>query len=251
MKARKSVGLAVALSAVLGTAVAAGPAPAGATSCPLPRFGPGATYHPHIDPASFTDQVTNPWFPLRIGTTWLYAGVDTGDPTVDVVKSTRHTRVIDRVRTRLVADRVFVNGHLEERTSDYYAQDACGNVWYFGEDTAELDARGRVTSREGTWHAGIDGAEPGVVMQAHPQLNRRFRQEWYAGVAEDTFVVRDLSTSVTVPFGSFHHALRTAEFSRLEPNVVDNKYYVRGIGEVKEVAVKGPQERLALVDVLH
>ena len=88
-------------------------------------------------------------------------------------------------------------------------------------------------------------------MQAHPQLNRRFRQEWLAGVAEDTFAVRDMSTSVTVPFGTFNHALRTSEFSRLEPNVLDNKYYVRGIGEVKEIAVKGPLERLRLVDILR
>jgi hypothetical protein len=188
---------------------------------------------------------------LRVGTTWLYTGRDGGDPVVDVVKSTRHTRMIDGVRARVVADRLFAAGHLAERTSDYFAQDICGNVWYFGEDTAELGPRGRVLNTEGTWHAGVDGAQPGVFMQAHPQVGRRFRQEWLRGVAEDTFVVRDRAVSVTVPFGSFTHALRTAEFSRLEPNVVDSKYYVRGIGEVAERAVKGPQETLGLVDVLR
>jgi hypothetical protein len=188
---------------------------------------------------------------MRVGTTWLYAGRRDGAAVVDIVKATRHTRMIHGVRTRVVADRLFARGHLAERTSDYYAQDACGNVWYFGEDTAELDARGRVTSRDGTWHAGVDGAQPGVVMQARPQLGRRFRQEWLAGVAEDTYVLRDRSATVTVPLGTFTHALRTAETSRLEPAVTDNKYYVRGIGEVKEVAVRGPQERLGLVEVLR
>jgi hypothetical protein len=188
---------------------------------------------------------------MRVGATWFYTGRGDGEAVIDVVKATRHTRVIAGVRARVVADRLYARGHLAERTSDYYAQDACGNVWYFGEDTAELDRRGRVTSREGTWHAGVNGAEPGVVMQAHPQLDRRFRQEWFAGHAEDTYVLRDRAATVTVRAGTFHSALRTVETSRLEPNVVDNKYYVRGIGEVKEVAVKGPLERLSLVEVLR
>ena len=142
------------------------------------------------------------------------------------------------------------NGVLEERTSDYYAQDRCGNVWYFGEDTAELDRHGRVIDTEGSFHAGVDGAQPGVYMQAHPQLGRKFRQEWYRGQAEDVFYAVDLSTPVRVPFRTFHHALRTAETTALEPGVLDNKYYVRGIGEVVEVTVQGPTEKLVLVDIL-
>ncbi|MDT4921367.1 MAG: hypothetical protein QOI15_2269 [Pseudonocardiales bacterium] len=252
MRAIRIAGIGMVVAGVLSIA-GAGPAAAraGAGGCPLPRFGPGRDYHPHIDAARFSSLVDNAWFPLRVGTTWLYAGRRDGQAVVDVVKATRHTRMIDGVRTRVVADRLFAGGRLAERTSDYFAQDACGNVWYFGEDTAELDEHGRVTSRDGTWHAGVDGAEPGVVMQAHPQLDRRFRQEWYAGSAEDTFSVRDRTARVTVPAGTYTHALRTAEHSRLEPNVIDNKYYVRGIGEVQEIAVHGPQERLGLVEVLR
>jgi hypothetical protein len=242
--------VAVLAGAFLLGAVAAGPASA-AGGCSLPRFGPGVDYHPHIDPARFGAKVTNPWYPLRVGTTWLYAGRDGADHVVDVVKATRHTRMIDGVRTRVVADRLFAAGQLAERTSDYFAQDRCGNVWYFGEDTAELGPHGRVLNTDGTWHAGVGGAQPGVFMQAHPQLDRRFRQEWLRGVAEDTFALRDRSASVTVPYGSFEHALRTSEFSRLEPDVLDNKYYVRGIGDVKELAVRGPREVLRLVDVLR
>jgi hypothetical protein len=139
---------------------------------------------------------------------------------------------------------------LQERTSDYYAQDRCGNVWYFGEDTAELDRHGNVVSTEGSFHAGVDGAQPGVYMQAHPQVGRRFRQEWYQGHAEDVFKVISRSSSVSVPYGSFRHALRTEETNALEPEVVDNKYFVKGIGEVAELAVKGPREELRLVEII-
>ena len=87
-------------------------------------------------------------------------------------------------------------------------------------------------------------------MQAHPQVGRRFRQEWYPGQAEDTYSVICRSARVTVPAGSFRHALRTRETTALEPGVVDNKYYVRGIGTVEEGTVKGPLENLVLVEVI-
>jgi hypothetical protein len=237
---------------VLGTVSTASPAAAEpGRRCPLPVFGSGAHYHPQLDRSGFRAQVTNPWFPLRVGTTSIYTGAKDGQPAVDVVVVTRRTRVVDGVRTRVVADRLFLGGRLAERTSDYYAQDACGNVWYFGEDTAELDARGHVIDTSGSFHAGIDGAQPGVFMQAHPQVGRRFRQEWYQGEAEDTFVVRDLSTPVTVPAGHFRHAMRTEESTALEPGVLDAKYYVRGIGEVSETTVVGPRETLRLVQIIR
>ena len=150
----------------------------------------------------------------------------------------------------MVEDRLYLNNVLEERTSDYYAQDRCGNVWYFGEDTAELDSHGHVVSTEGSFHAGVDGAQPGVFMQAHPQVGRRFRQEWSQGHAEDVFKVISRSSPVTVPFGSFRHALRTEETTALEPDVLDNKYFVTGIGEVAELSVKGPREELKLVEII-
>src|SRR5262249_40408904 len=152
---------------------------------------------------------------------------------------------------RIVEDRLYLNNVLHERTSDYYAQDRCGNVWYFGEDTAELDAHGRVVSTEGSFHAGVRGAQPGVFMQAHPQLGRKFRQEWFAGQAEDVFWAVDRNAKVTVPYGTFRHALRTLETTALEPGVLDTKYYVRGIGQVAELSLKGPREQLRLVEIIR
>jgi hypothetical protein len=234
-------------------AVALGVVPASAASadsCRLPRFGPGGSYHPHIRPTDFRSRVDNRWFPLTPGRTLVYTGTKDGSKALDLVVATSRTRLIDGVRTRVVEDRLYLDNVLEERTSDYYAQDRCGNVWYFGEDTAELDRHGHVVSTEGTWHAGVDGAQPGVFMQAHPQLGRRFRQEWYRGQAEDVFKVIDRSAAVTVPYGSFRHALRTAEWTALEPEVLDNKYYVKGIGEVAELSVKDPREALRLVEII-
>jgi hypothetical protein len=220
------------------------------TPCDLPVFGPGKSYRPNIDPAAFTSNVDNSFFPLPPGTTWIYEGSKDGKRSVDVVTASTKTRTIDGVATRIVEDRLFLDGRLEERTSDYYAQDACGNVWYFGEDTAELDPNGHVTDTSGSFHAGVDGAQPGVFMEAQPELHRRFRQEWYEGQAEDQFRVVDLAAPVTSPFGSFNQSLRTAETTALEPGVLDNKFYAPGIGVVLETTVKGGHETNALVDMI-
>jgi hypothetical protein len=240
---------AAALAAVTSSAgVAAAGTPAAGT-CPLPAFGPGAAYHPTIDPAAFSAQVDNPWFPLPVGTTFVYAGAEEGQKALDRVTPAAATRRIDGVATRVVHDRLYLDGVLAERTTDYFAQDRCGNVWYFGEDTAELGPHGQVLSRDGTWHAGIHGAEPGVVMQTRPELGRRFRQEWLPGQAEDVFRVVDLCAPVTVEGRSVPCALRTEETSALEPGVIDGKSYARGIGQIEERTVRGPAERLVLVDI--
>ena len=247
----RRVGRVAGVVALVAAAVWVVPSSAGAGSaCPLPRFGPGRSYHPRIDPADFSPHVTNRWFPLTPGKILVYTGIKDGKKALDLFAPSSRTRVIDGVRTRVVEDRGYLCNVLEERTSDYYAQDRCGNVWYFGEDTATLDRHGHVVDTEGTWHAGVDGAQPGVFMQAHPQLGRRFRQEWYQGQAEDVFKVIDHSAPVTVPYGSFRHALRTAETTALEPGIVDNKYYVKGIGEVAELAVRGPREEFKLVEII-
>jgi hypothetical protein len=219
--------------------------------CPLPAFGPGTSYHPIIHPREFSPRVTNPYFPLRPGRTYVYSGTKDGKAAINVFAPSKHTKLIDGVRTRVVNDRLYLDGVLEERTTDYYSQDRCGNVWYFGEDTATLDSNGHVVSTDGSFRAGVDGAQPGVYMQAHPQLGRVFRQEWSPGNAEDQFTALSTNASITVPYGAFRHTLRTQETTALEPSVVDNKYYVKGLGQVEEVAVKGPLEKLVLVDVLN
>ena len=124
-----------------------------------------------------------------------------------------------------------------------------GNVWYFGEDTAELDAKGHVASTSGTWRAGVKGGKAGIFMFAHPAVGRSARQEYARGEAEDHFQVLSLHASVTVPHVSSKRALLTKEWTPLEPGAIDHKYYVRGIGTVLEQAVRGGGERNELVAV--
>jgi hypothetical protein len=199
--------------------------------------------------SSFSARVDNPWFPLKVGARLTYRGVKDGHASRDIVRVTGRTKVIDGANCAVVSDRLYLGGHLAERTSDWYTQDRAGNVWYFGEDTAELDANGRVTSTEGTWQAGQHGAKPGIFMPAHPKVGAGGRQEYYAGHAEDHFQVLGVNAHVTVPAAASSHALLTKETTPLEPGVVDHKYYVRGIGTVLEQTVKGGDERNKLVAV--
>src|SRR3954471_19704296 len=178
-------------------------------------------------PAHFTAKIDNPWLPFKRGTTLVYKGVKDGKPQRDVVRVTSRTRVVDGVPCVVIDDRVYSkSGKVSERTTDYYTQDAKGNVWYYGEDTAELDAHGKVTSTEGTWHAGVNGARPGIFMPARPRVGEHHRQEFYKGHAEDEFRIVSLHARVKVPYGDFHDALGTREWTRLEPGVLDSKYYV-------------------------
>jgi hypothetical protein len=197
----------------------------------------------------FADRVTNPWFPLRPGTTYVYKGVRDGQRSRELLTVTHVTKVIQGVRCTVVSDKLWLRGRLRERTTDWYAQDRHGAVWYFGERTAELDAHGRVTSTEGTWQSGIHGAKAGIYMPANPRVGQSFRQELYVGHAEDHFRVLSLNASVSVPYISSRHALLTKEWTPLEPGVLDHKLYVRGIGTVKEETVKGGSELNVLVAV--
>jgi hypothetical protein len=124
-------------------------------------------------------------------------------------------------------------------------------VWYFGEDTKELDAKGHVISTKGTWRAGVDGAAPGLVMEAHPQPGDRYYQEIAANVAEDIANVRSIRASTCVPFDCFDHMLRTRESSRFEPSVVEQKYYARHVGFVRGDIIAGGNEHTALVRITH
>jgi hypothetical protein len=161
---------------------------------------------------------------------------------------TRKTKTIDGAPCVVISDLLYIRGKLEERTRDYYTQDAKGNVWYFGEQTAELDAHGKVKSTSGTWTAGVDGAKPGIFMFAHPAVGRSARQEYLKGEAEDHFQVVGIGETAAVPFKTFRGAMLTKEWTPVEPGVLDHKYYVRGIGTVLEQTVKGGNERNALVD---
>ena len=203
-----------------------------------PLMPPASSFSPHVD---------NPWFPLPRRTRWVYTGVKDGKRTRDVVTVTRQTKTIEGVRCVAVDDRLYMRGRLEERTTDWYSQDTRGNVWYFGENTAELNARGHVTSTEGTWQAGVRGAKAGIYIPGHPRLGQTGLQESLKGHAEDHFKIIGLFGTVAPPGKA--NTLLTKEWTPLEPRVIDHKMYVRGIGTVLEQSQRGPNERNELISI--
>jgi hypothetical protein len=215
----------------------------------LLALAPGAAASTPFRPDRFVTLVDNPWFPLAPGTTYVYRGVRDGKPSRDVVVVTHATRTILGVRATAVHDDLSLAGRLAERTTDWYAQDRAGNVWYLGEATAEIDRDGRVTSREGSWLAGVHGARAGIYMPAVPTIGATGRQEYLKGHAEDHFRVVALNAHVSTPEITSSRALLTEEWTPLEPGVLDHKFYVRGVGTVLEQTVKGGDERNALVSV--
>ena len=193
----------------------------------------------------FSAHVTNRFFPLAPGTTKISIGHVDGKRAKNVFRVTHRTAVIDGAPCVVVDDRLYLNGKLVERTTDWYSQDAKGTVWYFGENTAELDANGRVVTTEGTWRAGRNGARPGVFMPAHPSKGQVFQQEHARGVAEDHFRI------VSVIIGGGKDTVETREWTPLEPGVVERKTYVLGIGTDIEQTVKGGDDYLELIQVRH
>jgi len=201
-----------------------------------------------FDKSNFTNplKIDNKYLPLKPGTTLIYEGKSDGDPTRDVFVVTNDTKEIMGIPTRIVHDDGYVKGEHEETTNDWFAQDDQGNVWYMGEYTTDLSNKG---SHEGSWEAGVKGAKAGIVMEANPKINDKYNQEFSKGVAEDKGAVLSLDEKITVPYGNFSNVLKTKDFSPLEPDTVENKYYAQNIGEVKALTVKGGAEVESLVQI--
>ena len=204
-------------------------------------------YEPVLNPADFVRSITNPYFPLPVGRTLVYRGIRDGVTQTDTVHVTSQTRVLEGITATAVSDVATHKGKLLEKTTDWYAQDKRGNVWYLGERTAAF-SRGHV-DHSGSWLAGVHDGEPGIVMLANPQIPDAYRQEFLAGQAEDTAWIVNRGGSLKLPFKVARHVVTSLEFTVLEPQVVDKKIYAPGLGIVKEQAVHGPQEVATLVSV--
>jgi len=192
-----------------------------------------------IEPADFSPDITNRYWPMRPGTRWVYRESEDGERLKVVVTATSETKKLaNGVTARVVRDTVSNADGLIEDTFDWYAQDSDGNVWYMGEDTAEFED-GKVSSRGGAWEAGRDGALPGVLLPADPQHGMRYRQEYYAGEAEDNGEVLSLDEQTEVPAGHFEHALMTKDTNALEPKVNEYKLYAPNVGPVLALGVSG------------
>jgi hypothetical protein len=204
-----------------------------------------------VDPANFTNPQPNPYFPIEPGRVFLYRGTEGGRHLHERLTITHRTKDILGVTTVVVTDVLHADGYLAEKTEDWYAADNDGTVWYFGEDTATYDRKGRVSSREGSWQAGVRGAEAGIIMPANPGPADAYRQEFWRGHAEDQAWIVQNRARVSVAYGSLDHVVRSYEWTRLEPHVVSLKLYAPGLGIVREQDVAGGTESLELVATLR
>lgn len=209
----------------------------------------GGYYAPEIEPDNFTSVIDNPYRPVTIGLKLVYEGeTEDGLERIEVY-STGETRMVMGVECLVVRDVVTIDGELIEDTDDWFAQDLDGNVWYFGEIARNYED-GYLTDLEGSWEAGKDGALPGILMPAAPpEEGVLFRQEFLLGDAEDMAEVISLDNSVDVPYGSFDDCLKSLEFTPLEPDAFEFKYYAPGIGLVLEEKPED-EEMVELVDIL-
>jgi len=207
---------------------------------------PQGTTPSKLDPSKFTTEIDNPYWPIRPGSHWVYSEVEDGEAQRVDVTATNRTKVLGGVTARVVHDQVTRNGQVLEDTYDWYAQDSDGNIWYLGEDTKEYE-NGKLKTTEGSWAYGVDGAQPGVVVPADPKQGMRYREEYYAGHAEDAAEVLNVGSQVQVPYGRFKGAMLTRNYSSLEPTVEEMKLYARGVGPVMELLVSGGSGRTELL----
>ncbi|UOQ87775.1 hypothetical protein MUN74_10710 [Agromyces endophyticus] len=249
-KQRSSTSVVFVASVALLSACTASPAvpppstpPAAATALPV------GSEPVTLDPADFTSDIDNPYWPMKPGTQWVYRETDPdGDLTVRVTATSETKVVANGVEARVVRDTVSRGVDIVEDTFDWYAQDQAGNIWYLGEQTAEFE-HGEVASTEGSFEAGVDGAQAGVALPADPQPGMAYRQEYLEGEAEDAGAVLGVDELVEVPYGAFTGALLTRDTTPLEPDVEELKFYAAGVGPVLTLAVSGGAGREELLDV--
>ncbi len=249
--ARTAIALALAasLAAACGSdspsTTADAPTTTSTTVAPVIDPGDGGDYKPVLDPADFVDTIDNPFMPLLPGSRWVYEGTSDGETERIEVVVTDERKMILGISALVVRDTVTINGELVEDTFDWFAQDSDGAVWYLGEATEEFE-NGKVVSTEGAWEAGVDGALPGIVMPAAPKVGDAFRQEFYAGEAEDMAEIIAVGATEVVDGKPIADLVTTRDWTPLAPETIELKHYAPGIGLVLEEKVAGGVARVEL-----
>jgi hypothetical protein len=200
-----------------------------------------------LDPADFTIEIDNPNWPMKPGSRWLLRETypDGRKQRVEITV-THRTKTVAGIETRVIHDVVSEKGKLVEDTFDWYAQDSSGNLWYLGESTKEYED-GKVKSTKGSWEAGVDGAQAGILIPAEPKPGLTYRQEYYKGEAEDAARVLSTDELVEVPYGFFKSVLMTNDYTPLEPRLLEHKFYAGGVGLVLAVEISGGAKRVELL----
>jgi hypothetical protein len=238
------------LALFLAPAVGCGGEDDSATTAPEPAGSgalPQGSEPVELDPADFVASIDNPYWPMAPGSKWVYRETDAeGNEQRVEVAVTDRAKTILGIDATVVHDVVSEDGQLIEDTYDWYAQDKAGNIWYLGEDTKEYED-GEVVSTGGSWEAGVDGAQAGILLPVNPKVGMAYRQEYYAGEAEDNGEILSLDERVEVAFGSFEHVLMTKDTTPLEPDVLEHKFYAEGVGPVLALGISGGGGREGLI----
>ena len=240
-----------AMLAIAALAVAVAIASCGDDSSAESNQGlPQGSESVELDPADFTTDIDNPYWPMQPGNRWVFSETDTtgARERVVVTVTDKTKRIANGITARVISDVVTENGTPVEITDDWYAQDKDGNIWYLGEAVRNYE-NGKFVDREGSFEAGVDGAEAGVVMPANPEPGLEFRQEYYEGKAEDRAEVVALGDDrVEVPAGFFgKDVLTTRDLVPLEPKVQELKFYAPGVGPILSIHTDGAGGRAELV----
>ena len=200
-----------------------------------------------LNPDDFVQQIDNPYWPLAPGRKWVLTQTDfEGNKERIEITVTNRKKTIQGIEATVVRDVVTQDGELVEDTSDWFAQDKDGTLWYMGEDTTEYE-NGKPTTKAGSWEAGRDGAQAGVFLPGKPEVGMTYRQEYRAGEAEDQTKVLSLDEQVEVPQGFHRDVLMTKDYTPLQPEVLEHKFYAKGVGPVLIVGVSGGSFREELV----
>jgi hypothetical protein len=220
---------------------------------PTPTVAPTAApkapvYAPVIDPANFVIGVNNPYFPLKPGRSMTYTGKKGKVSLREQVAVTKNTRVVMGVTCMEVVDTLWESGKLAQKTLRWYAQDKDGTVWYFGAEAKQYK-KGKVSGMDGSWQAGAGGAQPGIIMLAHPTRGDTYRQDYLEGVVEDMAYVVSLDGALKVPYHAYKNLLITLNWSNLTPTVIEDHYYAKGVGFVYSEIVQGGKGEMKLVKI--
>ncbi len=199
---------------------------------------------PHkLDPGDFVSAVDNPYFPLKPGTRWSYRGSDKeGTKSTSEVTVPGRTRKVAGITATALVDRSTEDGKLLEVATEWYAQDKDGNVWYLGEDVKDLEV-GETTSSL----VGQDPLQPGVTMLGKPIPGSCHRLSYEKGESADRLNVLSASRRVSVPAGRYTKVVQLKQTTPLEPDLIEYRYYARGVGLVLVQAQSGERERVELV----
>ena len=227
------------LATVIAVAVLAGCAGEGGESTMTGADAlPQGSEPVELDPGEFTTEIDNEWWPMAVGARWVYRG--TGGERIVVTVTPQTKQIANGVEARVVRDIVTVADEPIEVTDDWYAEDDEGNIWYLGEETAEYED-GKPVSTEGSFEAGVDGAQPGVVMPADPVPGLAYRQEYLEGEAEDEGAIVTVGEEmVLTPAGFYDDVLMTRDLVPTEPRVQELKFYARGVGPVMSLHTDSP-----------